>query len=177
MRQVVLALLGLVLAGTVAAVSLSADHYVAKRYGRLEIAPPAGRWEIIDRESPQADEAGGPVADLQLRQVVEGVRPVVRITGVRKLDATVTAESVLRTSREALVEVGGQVDPVRTVRVAGRNLQSYDGRIAPGGQAARSRLVLVEGPKAFFILQMVVPAAAFDAAAEALDQLLSGLSY
>ncbi len=167
----------LVWGGAVQAGTLAGERYVGERYGRLEIAPPAGSWEIVDRESSGAAPEGGPVADLQLRQAVAGHRPVVRITGVRKVDASVNADAILRTSRDAFVEAGGETGPVSRVAVAGRSVSAYDGRIVAAGQPARSRLVLVEGRDSFFLLQMVVPAAAFDEAAKAFDQLLPALRY
>lgn len=164
-------------AGPAAAGSLDGDRYVAERYGRLEISAPAGRWEFFDREGGIASDEGGPVVDLQLRQPVAGLRPTLRITGVRKGDATVSADSILRTSREAFVEAGGELGPILVNSTGGRTQQSYEGRIAPGGQAARSRVVLLEGPQAFFLLQMVVPAAAFDEAARELEHLLPTIAY
>ena len=163
--------------GPAAAGSLDGDRYVAERYGRLEIAAPAGRWEIFDREGGIAADEGGPVVELQLRRAVAGLRPTLRITGVRKGDAAVSADSILRTSREAFVEAGGELGPILAVSTGGRTQQSYEGRIAPAGQAARSRVVLLEGPQAFFLLQMVVPIAAFDEAAREFDQLLPAIAY
>lgn len=98
--------------GPAAAGSLDGDRYVAERYGRLEIAAPAGRWEIFDREGGIAADEGGPVVELQLRRAVAGLRPTLRITGVRKGDAAVSANSILRTSREAFVEAGGELGPI-----------------------------------------------------------------
>ena len=54
--------------GPAAAGSLDGDRYVAERYGRLEIAAPAGRWEIFDREGGIAADEGGTACARAMRR-------------------------------------------------------------------------------------------------------------
>lgn len=169
-------LLALLAAGTVQAGQMDGDAYVGSRYGRIVVAPPAGVWEIIDRESAGSNDQGGPVADLQARRPVAGMHPVVRITGVRKIDS-VSADEILRTSRDALEQQGGTVEAVQSRSRNGRPYWVYDGRVSSQGQQAGTRLMLVEGQGAFFLLQTVAPVASFGEAAQALDDLLPYLRY
>ena len=68
--------LALALCAAAQAGTVSGDAYVGERFGRLEIAPPAGRWAITDRESAGTSDEGGPVADLQLTAPVGDIRPL-----------------------------------------------------------------------------------------------------
>ena len=169
--------LALALCAAAQAGTVSGDAYVGERFGRLEIAPPAGRWAITDRESAGTSDEGGPVADLQLTAPVGDIRPLVRVTGVKKVDAAVTADFVLKTSRDALQQQGGEAGPVQRIQVGARSVWSYEARLDAEGQPLRTRLVVIEGAQAFFLLQMVVPAAAFDEAGRAFDQLLPAVKY
>lgn len=170
-------LAGLLLCGSAGAGQLQGGTYVGERFGRIEITPAPGRWEMIDREAAGGNDLGGPVVDLHLRDNPGGSRAVVHVTGVKKADPSITAEFVLATSRDALVQQGGTPEPVRRLAIGGRGAWTYEAAVAAQGRPARTRLVVVEGPAAIFLLQMVVPVDGFEAAGRAFEQLLSGVKY
>ena len=93
----------------------------------------------------------------------------------QKVDAAVTADFVLKTSRDALAAARGEARPVQRIQVGARSVWSHEARLdaegsrAPGWSSSRGT--------GLFLLQMVVPAAAFDEAGRAFDQLLPAVKY
>ncbi len=151
--------------------------YTADRFGQLEVTPPAGKWEMRDQEATGNNHYGGPVVDFLLKQAVQGSYPVVKVSAVKKDDGSVTPDFVLKTSRDTMTQQGGQLSAVETGRVGGRNVWSYQARISIKGQLSQVVYLLLEGPTAFFMAQMVVPDGALAQAKPLFDELLATFRY
>lgn len=156
---------------------LTEKGYTADRFGHLEVAPPAGKWEIRDREANGNNEYGGPVVDFLYKQPVGGVYPVVQVSAVKKAEADVTPEFVLQTSRDAILQQGGQLTLVSPWRVAGRAGWTYDAALTIKGQLSQVHYVLLEGAGAYFLAQIVVPAGTLGQVKPDLDALLAAFRY
>lgn len=151
--------------------------YVGERFGRIEIVLPQDQWRVTDREATGTVDDGGPVVDLQLQQAIDGSYPVVRVSAVRKVDASVTADLVLQTSREALEKQGGTVGPLLTSLAGGKIVRAYETDIAIQGKPAKVIYILLDGRQAIFSLQVAVPAASVDRVRTQVDALIAGIRY
>lgn len=156
---------------------LTGEAYIGERFGRIEIRPPAKQWLMLDRESSGDNEFGGPVVDLKALAPLGGVLPSLHVSAFRRVDASVTAAFVLQTSRDAVLQKGGEAGPVDIRTVNGRKVWFFDAQVKQQDKPARLYYVLLEGDKAYFALQTVVPDAAFLATKQGVDELLPKVNY
>lgn len=172
-----LVLLAVCLSAPVLAGQLNGETYLGERFGRIELTAPARQWLLLDREYSSDNEFGGPVLDLKATAAIGGAFPSLHVTAFRRVDASVTPEFVLQTSRDAVQHKGGELGPVQMRTVNGKNVWFFAAQVRQQDKAARLYYVLLAGSSALFALQTVVPESAFSETKNRVDELLSAVSY
>lgn len=153
------------------------DTYIGERFGRIELLAPGNHWLVLDREFSGNNEFGGPVVDLRSTVGIAGIFPSVHISAFKRADASVTAEFVLQTSRDAVLQKGGEPGPVEIRAVNGKKAWFFEAQVKQQEKPARLYYVLLAGATAFFALQTVVPESVFIETKRQVDELLLKVGY
>lgn len=177
MRQFCAAVAASLLAFAATAGEIDDNRYSSRRFAPLTIAAPAGQWIILDREASGGNEFGGPVVDFKSTRAAGSVYPVLMVSAFKRAAEDVTADFLLRTSRDAMQQRGAEPGPVLVRTVNGRKVRFFETRLSPQGRPSILYYVLLEGEGMLFAAQVLSPEADFPAVRKQVDELLAGARY
>ncbi len=177
MRLICAALIASLLSLPTLAGDIQGNRYSGAKFAPLEITIPDGQWIILDRESSGDNTYGGPVVDFKSTRAAGSIYPVVMISAFKRAAEDITADFLLKTSREAMQQKGAQPGPVLVRTVNGRKVRYFEAQVTQKGQPAMLYYVLLEGKEALFAAQVVAPPADFPATQKQTDELLAQARY
>lgn len=156
---------------------LDGPRFAATRFPAFRIELPAGQWLILDREASGDNAYGGPVAEFRSQVPAGSVYPVVMLSAFRRAGPEITADFLLRTSREAMQQKGAENGPVLVRAVDGRKIRFFESRVTHQGKPAMLYYALLEGAETFYAAQVVAPEADFPLVRARADALLDLARY
>lgn len=155
---------------------LKGDIFISEEFGRIEIHSPGGKWNIKGRERLQGSQT---IANLSLKAAHEGALPNISIFGEPKR-FLLTADRVMSDHRALVAkrrEMQGECGPIEIRNYASRKVNTYVCRYNVRTTSILTRIFILEGPSAFYLMSATVREEHFERVESLIDEVVENLKY